>query len=234
MSLGIDDRARGPSSVGALRSALPVWELLGRFLLLLIGQILVVPSPWTGTSFYRFLSEHIALPDGKHLKFAGQAGDIWYVFVGMALMVWLRPIIEHAGLPQYLEYLGMPLSWVLMVLLMKWFCANVRSEDGQLQLSFDGGYWAYVGWNVLFIVSFVTIVGWAWVFKFMMRWICRSVHGTVNFDFDATGFAILWRTFAFVLASAFVIPIPWMLHWYTNWLISQISVVQPGESGSTA
>ena len=234
MSLGTDDRARGPSSVGALRPALPIWELLGRFLLLLIGQILVVPSPWTGTSFYRLLSEHTALPDGKRLKFAGQAGDIWYVFVGMALVVWLRPIIQHAELPQYLGYLGMPLSWVLAVLLMKWFCANVRSEDGQLKLSFDGGYWAYVGWNVLLIVSLMTIVGWAWVLKFMMQWVCRNVRGSASFDFTATGWEILWRTFAFGFACIFIIPIPWMIRWYKTWFISQISVGPPGWGAITS
>lgn len=230
MSLVTDSHLPSSSSAGALRPALPVWELFGRLLLLLIGQILIVPSPWTGTSFYKFLCGHIALPDGKRLKFAGQPGGIWYVFVAMAAMIWLDPIIDYAGLPKYLGYFGAPASWVLAVLLMKWFCANLESEDGRLKLSFEGGYWAYIGWNVLLIVSMLTIIGWAWVFKFMMQWVCRSVHGTARFEFNATGFSLLWRTFGFILLSMLVIPIPWMLQWYTNWFISQVSVLQPSGS----
>jgi hypothetical protein len=149
MSLGTDSRLPSPSSVGALVSALPVWGLFGRFLLMLIGQILVVPSPWTSTAYYKFLCEHIALPDGKRLKFAGQAGDIWYVFIALALMIWFDQVIHYAGLPRYVGYLVGPAIWVLPVLLLKWFCANLRSEDDRLALRFGGGYWAYIGWNIL-------------------------------------------------------------------------------------
>jgi hypothetical protein len=234
MSLGTDSRLPSPSSVGALVPALPVWGLFGRFLLMLIGQILVVPSPWTSTAYYKFLCEHIALPDGKRLKFAGQAGDIWYVFIALALMIWFDQVIHYAGLPRYVGYLAGPAIWVLTVLLLKWFCANLRSEDDRLALRFEGGYWAYIGWNILLIVSALTIVGWAWVLKFMMRWMCRSVRGTASFDLNATGFGILWRTFGFVLLGILVIPIPWLMRWYASWLISQISVAQPSGNASAA
>ena len=75
------------------------------------------------------------------------------------------------------------------------------------------------------IVSFVTIIGWAWVIKFTMQWICRNVRGTARFEFTATGLSVLWRTLVFALLSALVIPIPWILRWYTTWYISQVSVV---------
>lgn len=82
------------------------------------------------------------------------------------------------------------------------------------------------------IVSFVTIIGWAWVVKYMMQWLCRSVRGPLQFDFVASGLEILWRTLVFLLLCMLVIPIPWMIQWYANWMISQIVVVAPGSTAA--
>jgi hypothetical protein len=202
----------------ALSSSLPVWGFFGRGLLAAIGVLLIVPSPWTVTSFYRWLCERIALPDGMRLNFAGKPGDIWYIFIAVSAAAWVGQI-------RYWGLVTLPLSWILGVQVLKWFCANLRSADGRLKLSFEGGYWKYIGWNLLLIVSFVTIIGWAWVVKFMMQWICQNVRGTTRFEFTATGLSILGRTLGVVLASIFVIPIPWVLRWYTSWLISQVSVI---------
>jgi hypothetical protein len=70
----------------------------------------------------------------------------------------------------------------------------------------------------------VTIIGWAWVLKFFLRWVCRNISGTVNFDFVGTGWGILWRIIVVILASIFVIPIPWLLRWFTVWLLAQVRV----------
>ena len=70
---------RGPS--------FPVWGLFDRGLLYVVGQVLVVPAPWTTTGFYRFLCEHVCLPDGRRLRFAGEPGDIWYILIGLAVLV---------------------------------------------------------------------------------------------------------------------------------------------------
>jgi hypothetical protein len=195
-----------------------VWGLFGRGLLVMIGVLLIVPSPWTTTSFYRWLCKRIALPDGMRLNFAGKPADIWYIFIAISAAAWIGQI-------PYCIFVTLPLSWILGVQVLKWFCANVGSEDGRLKLSFEGGYWKYIGWNLLLTVSFVTIIGWAWVVKFMMQWICQNVRGSTRFDFTATGLSILGRTLVLVLASAVVIPIPWVLRWYTSWMISQVSVV---------
>jgi hypothetical protein len=203
---------------GALSSSISVWGLFGRALLVMIGVLLVVPAPWTSTSFYKWLCERVSLPDGRGLTFAGKPGDIWYVFVAWGASIW-------AGQLHYGELITIPLSWILGILLLKWFCANVSTQDGHLKLAFEGGYGPYIGWNVLLILSALTIIGWAWVMKLMMQWICRNVRGTAQFEFTATGLSILWRTLVLVLLSILVIPIPWMMQWYTRWIISQVSVV---------
>jgi hypothetical protein len=205
---------------GPLIPSLPVWSLLGRGLLFAIGSILIIPAPWTATSYYKWLAERIALPDRTPLSFAGKPGDIWYVFVGIGALAWMGEI-------HYIGLLAFLLSCALGVMVMKWFCANLRSADGRLQLSFEGGYWTYIGWQLLLVLSFITIIGWAWVLKFMMQWVCKNVRGAPGFEFTATGLALLWRSLAFVLLCVFVIPIPWALRWYASWYVSQISVTDP-------
>lgn len=232
MSVTTGSRVVPAASLGPLQSGLPVWGLFGRGLLVALGHILIVPSPWTSTAFYKFLCEHVALPDGRRLQFTGQPGDIWYAFIAFSALAWLHPVLDHSGLPRLLGFAASLAGWALMVLIYKWFCANVQSQDGGLSISFGGGYWPYIGWNILLIVSFVTIVGWAWVVKYMMQWLCRNVRGSLEFDFIASGLEILWRTVVFMLLCMLVIPIPWMVQWYANWMISQIVVVAPGSTAT--
>ena len=201
-----------------LIAQLGVWGLFGRSLLVVLGNLVVIPAPWTATAIYRYFSQNTWLPDGRRLTFAGQAGDIWYVFVGLALLGLVGQVHSLAPL------ITLPLSFALNYLAFRWLCAKVGSEDGFVKLEFAGGFWGYLGWNLLAILSFVTIIGWAWVLKFFLRWLCRNVNGTLNFDFVGTGWGILWRTLVGGLACIFVIPIPWIMRWLTVWYIGQVRV----------
>jgi hypothetical protein len=206
--------AAGPSD--GLIAVLPVWGLFWRAMVAGLGGALVIPAPWTYTMFYKFTTESISLPDGRRLTFAGKPLDIWYVFIGLALLG-LVPLVYRP-----LQLITMPLSFLLSYLALRWVCDKVGSEDGSVRLAFTGSIWGYFGWYLLLIVSFITIIGWAWVLQFMMRWVCRNVSGTEAFDFTGTGLSILWRTLVFGFAFIFLIPIPWVLRWYTVWFISQV------------
>jgi hypothetical protein len=212
------------SPAALLRTEIPVWPLFWRILLAGIGHLFIVPSPWTTTMLYKFLVEHTVLPDSRRLKFTGQPGDIWYLIIAIAALSWLHEAASHAGVHRTAGLLGPVIAAYLTVLVYRWVCANVKSEDGRLDLSFGGEPLAYVGWTLLLILSIVTIIGWAWVAKFMMRWICRNVQGTLQFDFTATGWQILWRVLVFGLLNILIIPIPWTIRWFTSWMISQVSV----------
>jgi hypothetical protein len=226
--------APSASSAAALSVSLPVWGLFGRALLVMIGHLLIIPSPWTSTSFYKWLCERVSLPDGRRLTFAGTPGDIWYVFIAWSVAIWIGQFpYGDAGQFHYGELVTIPLSWILGVLFLRWICAKVGTEDGSLRLAFEGRYLPYIGWNLLLMVSFITIIGWAWVVKFMMQWICRNVRGTAGFEFNATGLSILWRTLVFVLLCVLIIPIPWMMQWYTRWMISQVSVARASSGVAT-
>jgi len=203
---------------GYLTADFEVWGLFWRLFLVAIGSFLIVPAPWVNTTYYRYIGVSTALPDGRRFTFSGRPGDIWLVFVGIAILGLLAQFVPYGGI---LLNLG---SFALSVLVLRWFCSHLGTEDGTTRLTFEGGIWNYIGWNFLLGLSIVTIIGWAWVAKGLLQWLCQNVRGTLAFEFTGTGSAILWRSLAVVLASIFIIPIPWMARWYAAWIVSQIQV----------
>jgi hypothetical protein len=195
-----------------------VWGLFWRSLLAVLGNFVVIPSPWTTTNVYRYFGTNTWLPDGRRLTFTGGPGDIWYVFIGLAVLGLLGQVTHLALL------IALPLTFCLNYVVFRWLCDKTGSEDGSVKLAFIGSFWGYLGWNLLILLSTVTIIGGAWALKFFLRWVCRNISGTVNFEFVGTGWGILWRIIALVLGSIFLIPIPWLLRWFTVWLLAQVRV----------
>jgi GYF domain 2 len=199
-----------------------IWALLGRGLLFSIGSMLVIPAPWTATSFYRWCVECLRVPQRPDLGFTGKPGDIWYVFV-------MQGLCSYAGFSDdwYPTLIVIPLEGFLSWMTVKWIFANISSEGRQLPLNFAGSPWSYVGWYLLLYVSVITIIGWAWVITAWMRWICRNVDGTRrDIVFKVDGWDILWRTVITVLLAVLIIPIPWVTAWYYRWYVSQFALVE--------
>ncbi len=200
-----------------------ILEFVGRALLFLIGFVLIIPAPWVATSFYRWMIERFEVPGRPNLSFAGRPMDIWWVFVLLALCFW-------AGLAEtsYLTVLVMLIQAVLGWMVIRWVVANLTSNGQPLQLSFTGSALGYLGWYVLFYVSIITIIGWAWVLSFWMQWIYGHIAGTRRpVFFNGSGLQILWRTLVLTLVSVLIIPIPWMIRWYGRWFAAQTSLGQP-------
>lgn len=219
---------------GALTADLPVWGLFWRGFVRSLGFLFIVPAPWAAAFFFRFLCSRVALPNGARLSFAGRAGDIWYIHVAIAVLALVgrfERVLDnshhHAAIGAQLFFIliATPVSLILQTYVMRWFCSKLRSADGGLNITFEGNVFGLLGWTVLMVLSFATIIGWAWVLKATYRWMCRSVRGTHRFEFTATGWDILWRHVAAFFMCIFIIPIPWVIRWLTNWWISKISVV---------
>jgi len=232
---GLMSRAAGPPSVpgampmtagsggGVLSIDLPLWPFFGRGLLLVVGNLLVIPSPWTATSYYRWIFPRFDVPGRPNLAFEGQVGDIWYVFVLLALSAYVGQINHYL---QLIAFVAQPiLSWMLL----RWVLGNLSSNGRRLGLEFNGSVWGFLGWQLLVILAGITIVGWAWVITAWLRWICRNIGGSQReLTFNGSGWDVLWRTLVTVLASAFLIPIPWVIRWYTLWFVSQLELVEHG------
>jgi hypothetical protein len=37
---------------------------------------------------------------------------------------------------------------------------------------------------------------------------------------------MLWRTLVFGVGAVLIIPIPWVIRWYTTWYVSQFALVE--------
>jgi hypothetical protein len=210
-----------PAEGSNLISELGVWSFFWRGLVNALGSGLIIPAPWTGPLIWRYLGETTKLPDGRPFGFAGKTGDIWWVFVLQGLLLWLGEV-------RYVQIVALPVSVALGYFVIKWFCEKLVPPAGIAPLAFKGGFWANFGWVALYIVAFVTIIGWAWVLAAYYRWLARNIDGGLAFEFRGAGLSILWRMWVTIFACCFLIPIPWVAAWMARWLISQFHVAVRG------
>ena len=147
----------------------------------------------------------------------------WYFgFIVLAIVI---AVIGSQVLSNLLFIAQIVLYW----LLIKWMVANLASNGQPLGLSFTGSVWAYIGWNLLFAISIITIIGWAWVAAAQMRWFCRSIEGTRReIVFHGSGLDILWRGIVAAILCSLIIPIPWVYRWIMNWFASQTELAPRG------
>jgi hypothetical protein len=213
----------GGYGAGVLSIDLPLWGFLGRALLYAFGIALVILAPWAGTGFYRWAVSRLHVPGRPNLAFTGQVGELWWVFVLMGLS-------GYAGLyDDYIQLLMLPLQGFLSWTLLRWLASRLSSNGQPLPIAFNGSVVTFIGWQILFAVSFITIIGWAWVATAWTRWICRNVEGTRReVVFKASGLDVLWRTIVFAIGCGFIIPIPWVIRWFTNWYVAQFELVERG------
>jgi hypothetical protein len=213
--------AGSPGGDGSLSFEPGLWTLLGWGLLYGLGILLIIPAPWAATAFYRRMAPLVNVPGRPNLAFTGQVGDIWYVFVGIGLL-------SYAGAAgNIVHLLAVVAQGYLSWMSVRWVASNLSSNGQPLPVTFNGPAPMFIGWHLLLIVSAITIIGWAWVAVAWMRWICRYIGGTHReVLFHATGLEMLWRTLLFAIACGFLIPIPWMLRWYSKWYVSQFELVE--------
>ena len=212
----------GQIGAAPLSAKLELWPYLGWALLFVVGEIVVVLTPWTAVYLYRYVVDRIRVPGRPNLSFTGQPLDIWYVFIGLAVLSYVG--LSDNAFVKLLAFVGQAfLGWMIL----RWGISKLASNGQPLPISFEGSPVIYFGWYLFMIVSGITIIGWAWVLTAWMRWICRNIAGTRReVVFTASGLQMLWRTLAFGFGCAFIIPIPWLLRWYSQWYISQFALVQ--------
>jgi hypothetical protein len=198
-----------------------VWPLFWRSLVVGISELAVIPLPWMATIFLRWFVDQVELPRQQRVGFAGKPEDIWWAFILYALCAVAG--VAHAAV----QLVAIPLSAFLILVITRWFFANLVWEGQTAPLRFTGGYWPLLGWTLLLPLSILSIVGWAWVSTAWARWMCRHVEGSHReLVFNASGWSYLWRMLVVVLTSIFLVPIPWTLRWFTRWAVSQLALVE--------
>ena len=135
----------------------------------------------------------------------------------------------HVHEAMFLPYLLIPVKAVLSWYVLRWVIEKITAQGQPLGLRFTGGAAATSAGRCSSAISFITIIGWAWVATAWTRWIAGHIEGTPGpVVFAASGWDLLWRSLAFGLGSIFIIPIPWLLHWYVRWYVSQFAIASRG------
>jgi hypothetical protein len=215
----------GGGAGGSLAVDFGILEFTWRSIVMLIGMCFIIPVPWVFVWYTKWIVSCVKVPGRPNLSFTGNAMALvpWYFgFIVLAI------VIGYIGVP-LLSNLLFIAQLVLYWLLIKWMVANLASNGQPLGLSFTGTVWAYVGWSLLFAISIITIIGWAWVAAAQMRWFCRSIEGTRReIVFNGSGLGILWRGIVAAFLCGFIIPIPWVYRWIMNWFASETVLAPRG------
>ena len=215
----------GSYSGGPLSIDFGIWDFTWRSIVLAIGCVLVIPAPWVLVWYTKWLVPCVKVPGRPNLSFEGSAMTIVPWFFGAIVLAIVVAFIGSQLLSNLMILVQIALYW----LFLKWLVANLASNGQPLGLTFTGTPWAYLGWTILAGISFITIIGWAWVYTAWMRWFCRNIQGARHeIVFIGSGLDFLWRALVAAIASSFIIPIPWMYRWMMNWLASQTVLAEPG------
>jgi hypothetical protein len=227
---------RGPAppravASGSLSIDFEILDFVRQALIFFVGSILIIPLPWVLVSTLKWVTSRTQVPGRPGLTFAGKVETIlWWYFGAVAALI----VLNFVG-GRIASYISLLVQFGLAWLATRWFVANLASGDEQpLGLKFVGPIWTYLGWNILDALSTITIIGWAWVYTAQTRWICSNIEGTRReIVFKASGLEYLWRTLVTVIGCAFIIPIPWVMHWMMSWLASQTELVERGAHSQT-
>ena len=133
-----------PGAVQSFSTDVRVWPLIGRSIVVVLAQLLILPAPWAITSFYRWFVEHLQVPAHSRVAFAGKAEDIWYIFM-------LNALLGYAGfINQYLPLAAFFLGPLFALIIARWFIRNLTWDGQATTLRFAATYWPLLGWYVPF------------------------------------------------------------------------------------
>ena len=122
--------AGGGAAIGPLSLDVGVWALFWRGLVVAFSELAVIPLPWVAPIFIRWFVERIRLPGGQRIGFVGKAEDIWWVFILYALCA----VVGIAYSP--VQLVSLFLQPFLLLLIVRWFFANLTWEGQTLTLRF--------------------------------------------------------------------------------------------------
>jgi len=242
------------------------FQALGWVLLSFVLGILVVPAGWGAAALYRWGVRSLSFNDDTKASFVGRGREVWWQFALLAVVGYLPHLsrflddeLERTLVSIGLSFCLLPLSTELWLRVIRWVAAKLRLSFGP-GLQFEGEYFPFLGWMVLFTLSSMVLIPIPWVMVAILRWICRNIKfGGNTILFTGSGGALFWRglvaalptaaialvvgiavgasggdspgtAFLVILYAIAFLPLPWMLVWVTRWLMRCVVINRPGEA----
>ena len=187
-----------------------------------VALLLGIAGVWLFEAACRWFCGNIWLSDGDTAGFSGMGAEIlgWWTLWILCGRHWGLDKLPENLLEFALYFVGI---WASLNIL-RWIVRNVALSSGR-RFVFTGGYRELLGYHILFLVSMLTIIGWAWVLAAMFRWMASNTASEdAVLEFHGEGFEVLWRTLGAILFCIPVVTIPWAWVWYTRWLVRTTTI----------
>ena len=200
---------------------------LAQSLVFVIGFLFVIPAPWVVLIyFYQWIVSRVRVPQRPNLAFTGKS-----TISGMSSSRWRsssivasRPAVPIAQLSVTVTEFSAYLSWLIDT----WIVSNLSSNGQPLPARVSPARAGpIIGWHLLrpsrpspsSAGRGSPPPGCAGYAAMSAARIARSFS-------TRRAWRCLWRTLVVAIGCVFLIPIPWVLRWYTSWYVSQFELVE--------
>jgi hypothetical protein len=189
----------------------------------ILSILLAITGVWLFEPACRWFCRNLNFSDDSAADFSGRGAEIlpWWSLWVLAGRSWGLGRMLDDLLQLALYFLGL---WATLNI-VRWFVSHVELSSGR-RYSFTGAYVELLAWQILLLLSMVTLIGWAWVLAAMFRWLAgRTRSKDTALEFRGEGHQILWRTLAAILFCIPLVTIPWAWLWYVRWLVQNTTIV---------
>ncbi len=210
-------------------------QFLLKGLWVIATSLLVVTTAWGLVPFYRWFNENIITSDGQRFSLEGRPADVWLLMACFTLTNFTENAVQNR-MKDHVD-LGLVLLCVILFVatqvlgwaILRWVINHTRIGS-TIALRFTGTAMSFVGWVLLYLVSLLTIIGWAWVGAAFIRWLYNNISApNMRFVFTGSGLEILWRVLLTIIGSILIITIPWLWVWLVRWIMASTHIEQYSE-----
>jgi hypothetical protein len=205
-------------------------EFAGWLLLAILSAIIVIPLAWTLAAFGRWFARNLRVDPGVNVTFTGTPVEIlgWLLLSVLISLIFSLLRKEQVPLTVLLPaaVAGGCFQMFIHYSILRWVVGKIELSSGP-PLHFDGTFMGYIGYRILLGLSFITVIGWAWVLSSYYSWVVEHTRGEgVVLRCEVPALDVLGRTVAAILCFIPVVTIPWACMWYTRWLVGCMTITR--------
>jgi len=134
-----------------------------------------IPEAWWKRGFCRWMLRHISATDGSKAAFSAKPKHVWFWFPLLWILIMAQHPLRDSAMRLPVNAVEIILGWWVGWRITKWMIAGLELQNG-VKFRFTAPPLQYAGWSALIVLSFFTIVGWAWAIIAFLKWVFRHVE----------------------------------------------------------